>query len=71
MDLSTSDLLQDEVEELNNRLEKVRQSISLLADIADARNNNDIECNKTINDVKENLNDMKMVSQGNVININY
>lgn len=61
MDLGTSDLLQDEVEELNNRLEKVRQSISLLADIADARSSNDIECIKTINDVKVNLDDMKMV----------
>lgn len=61
MDLGTSDLLQDEVEELSNRLEKVRQSISLLADIADARNSNDVECSKTINDVKVNLNDMKMV----------
>lgn len=62
MDLGTSDLLQDEVEELGNRLQKVRQSISLLADIADARNDNEVECSQSINDVKVNLNDMKTVS---------
>lgn len=62
MELNTSDLLQDEVEELGNRLESVRQSISLLADIADARCNNETECNKNIQDVKDNLNDMKTVS---------
>lgn len=62
MELNTSDLLQDEVEELGSRLEKVRQSISLLADIADARSNNETECNKNIQDVKENLTEMKAVS---------
>lgn len=62
MELNTSDLLQDEVEELGNRLESVRQSISLLADIADARSNNETECNKNIQDVKGNLNEMKAVS---------
>lgn len=63
MDLSTSsNPLQDEVEELGNRLESVRQSISLLADIADARSNNETECNQNIDDVKANLNEMKTVS---------
>lgn len=62
MELNTSDLLQDEVEELGSRLEKVRQSISLLADIADAYSNNETECNKNIQNVKENLTEMKAVS---------
>lgn len=62
MDLSNSDLLQDEVEELGNRLESVRQSISLLADIADARSNNEIECNQNIEDAKASLNEMRAVS---------
>lgn len=63
MELNTPDLLlQDEVEELGNRLEKVRQSISLLADIAEARSNNETECNRNITDVKYNLNKMKSVS---------
>lgn len=62
MELNTSDLLQDEVEELGSRLEKVRQSISILADIADARSNNETEYNKNIQDVKENLTEMKAVS---------
>lgn len=62
MDLSTSNPLQDEVEELGNRLESVRQSISLLADIADARSNNETECNQNIDDVKANLNEMKTVN---------
>lgn len=62
MDLSNSDLLQDEVEELGNRLESVRQSISLLADIADARSNNEIECNQNIEDAKASLNEIRAVS---------
>lgn len=67
MDLSTSDLLQDEVEELGSRLESVRQSISLLADIADARCNNEIECSQNIKDVKGNLNEIKAVSYIQII----
>lgn len=63
MELETSHPLQDEVEELSNRLESVRQSISLLADIADARSNNETECNQNIDDVKANLNEMKTVCQ--------
>lgn len=62
MELSSSNPLQDEVDELGNRLESVRQSISLLADIADARSNNETECNQNIDDVKANLNEMKTVS---------
>lgn len=67
MELSTSDLLQDEVEELGNRLESVRQSISLLADIADARSSNESKCNQNIRDVKSNLNEMKTVSPTYII----
>lgn len=67
MELSTSDLLQDEVEELGNRLESVRQSISLLADIADARSSNESKCNQNIRDVKGNLNEMKNVSRTYII----
>lgn len=63
MEVSTLDLLlQDEVEELGHRLENVRQSISVLADIAEARSNNETECTRNIDDVKANLNDMKTVS---------
>lgn len=62
MELGTTNLLEDEVEELGKRLENVRLSISILADIAEARNNNELECNQNIDDVKANLNNMKTVS---------
>lgn len=62
MELSKTNPLEDEVEELGNRLESVRQSISILADIADARNTNELQCNQNIDDVKANLNEMKTVS---------
>lgn len=65
MELSKPDLLQDEVEELGKRLESVRQSISVLADIADARSNNEIECHQNIEDAKANLNEMRVVSSFN------
>lgn len=65
MELSKPDLLQDEVEELGKRLESVRQSISVLADIADARSNNEFECHQNIEDVKANLNEMRIVSSFN------
>lgn len=65
MELSKPDLLQDEVEELGKRLESVRQSISVLADIADARSNNEIECHQNIEVVKANLNEMRIVSSFN------
>lgn len=61
MDLTSANPLQDEVDELGNRLESVRQSISLLADIADARSTNETQCNQNIVDVKANLNEMKTV----------
>lgn len=69
MELSKPDLLQDEVEELGKRLESVRQSISVLADIADARSNNEIECHQNIEDAKANLNEMRVVSSFNKYNI--
>lgn len=62
MDLTTTNPLEDEVQELGNRLESVRQSISVLADIADARNTNELQCNQNIDSVKANLNDMQTVS---------
>lgn len=62
MELNTTNPLEDEVQELGNRLESVRQSISILADIADARNTNEVQCNQNIDSVKANLNEMKTVS---------
>lgn len=59
--LDASDLLLGEVDALGKRLENVRDSISVLADIADARNSNEDECNKNIDDVKTNLKVMQTV----------
>lgn len=59
--LDASDLLLGEVDALGKRLENVRDSISVLADIADARNSNEDECNKNIDDVKANLKVMQTV----------
>lgn len=60
--LDASDLLQGEVDALGKRLENVRDSISVLADIAEARSNNEIECNKNINEAKAYLTGMQQVS---------
>lgn len=60
--LEASDLLQNEVNALGKRLENVRESISVLADIAEARSSNDDGCNKNIADVKANLKEMQNVS---------
>lgn len=62
MEISATNPLEDEVEELGNRLESVRQSISVLADIADARNTNELQCHQNIYTVKANLNEMQTVS---------
>lgn len=62
MELNAPNPLEEEVEELGNRLESVRQSISILADIADARNTNELQCNQNIDSVKANLNEMQTVS---------
>lgn len=60
--LDASDLLQGEVDALGKRLENVRESISVLADIAEARSNNEIECNKNIDEAKAYLTGMQQVN---------
>lgn len=60
--LDASDLLQAEVDALGKRLENVRESISVLADIAEARSNNEIECNRNIDEAKAYLTGMQQVS---------
>lgn len=59
--VDASELLQGEVDALGKRLENVRESISVLADIADARIANEVECNKNIDDVKSNLKEIQTV----------
>lgn len=60
--LDASDLLQGEVNALGKRLENVRESISVLADIAEARNQNDAECDRNIAAAKANLTEMQTVN---------
>lgn len=60
--LDASDLLQGEVDALGKRLENVRESISVLADIAEARSQNEAECDRNIAAAKVNLNEMQTVS---------
>lgn len=60
--IDASDLLQGEVDALGKRLENVRESISKLADIAEARAVNEQECTKNINQAKTYLNSMQQVS---------
>lgn len=60
--IDSSDLLQGEVEALGKRLESVRETISTLADIADARAINEKECERNINQTKTYLNNMQQVS---------
>lgn len=59
--VDASELLQGEVDALGKRLENVCESISVLADIADARSANEEECNKNIDDVKSNLKEIQTV----------
>lgn len=59
--VDASELLQGEVDALGKRLENVRESISVLADIADARIANEEECNKNIDDFKTNLKEIQTV----------
>lgn len=61
--LDATDLLQGEVDALGKRLENVRESISVLADIADARSMNEDECNQNIAEAKANLKEMQTVSK--------
>lgn len=53
--------MQGEVDALNKRMENVRESISALADIAEARSQNEAECDRNITEAKSNLNEMQMV----------
>lgn len=59
--LDSAELLQNEVELLSKRLGCVRESIDVLADIAEARSNNDVACNRNIADIKNNLMGMQEV----------
>lgn len=59
--LDSADLLHNEVNLLSQRLGNVRESIDVLADIAEARNNNETACNKNIADIKSNLRGMQEV----------
>lgn len=65
--IDASELLQGEVDALGKRLENVRESISVLADIADARIANEEECNKNIDDVKFNLKEIQAVCITNAL----
>lgn len=59
--LDATDILHGEIDALGKRLESVRESISILADIADARDANENDCTKNIQDAKSNLNEMQKV----------
>lgn len=59
--LDSADLLNNEVNLLSQRLSNVRESIDVLADIAEARNNNEEACNQNIADIKSNLTGMREV----------
>lgn len=59
--LDAADSLQNEVNLLSQRLGNVRDSIDVLAGIAEARNNNDTACNENIANIKSNLKGMQEV----------
>lgn len=59
--LDSADLLQNEVNLLSQRLSNVRESIDVLAGIAEARNSNDTACNENIAVIVGNLKDMQEV----------
>lgn len=59
--VDASDLLQGEVNALGKRLENVRESITTLADIAEARAENELECTRNIDQAKSYLNEMQQV----------
>lgn len=65
--IDATDLLQDEVDALGKRLENVRESITTLADIADARAENEQDCNRNITEAKSYLNDVQQVQLINYI----
>lgn len=53
--------LQDEVDALSKRLDNVRESITTLADIAEARAESELDCNKNIMEAKAYLGEMQKV----------
>lgn len=57
-----ADLLRGEVDALGRRLESVRESITTLADIADAQAANELECGRNIAQAKSYLSGMQEVS---------
>lgn len=59
--VDAADLLQGEVNALGRKLENVRESITTLADIAEARAANEMECTKNIEQAKSYLNEMQQV----------
>lgn len=59
--IDAADLLQGEVDALGKRLENVRESITALADIAEARAENEQDCNRNITEAKAYLNDVQQV----------
>lgn len=59
--VDAADLLQGEVNALGRRLENVRESITTLADIAEARAVNEQECTRNIDQAKSYLNEMQQV----------
>lgn len=59
--LESTQILQGEVEALGQRLDNVRNSITTLAGIAEARAINEQQCTKNINQTKTYLNNMQQV----------
>lgn len=59
--VDATNLLQNEFDALGKRLESVRESITTLADIAEARADNEHDCNQNIVEAKAYLNDMQQV----------
>lgn len=57
-----ADLLRGEVDALGRRLESVRETISTLADIAEAQAANQLECGRNIEQAKSYLSGMQEVS---------
>lgn len=58
--------MQGEVDALSKRMENVRESISILADIAEARGSNEAQCDRNITEAKSNLNKMQMVRKTHI-----
>lgn len=59
--IDAAHLLQGEVDALGQRLDNVRESITALADIAEARAENEQDCQRNITEAKAYLNDVQQV----------